>query len=724
MKDLAQIWNKFAGRQYASVNSAEKELRDLSHNRLKRADIDVSSFEQNFSECEGLNYKFTEELDFADRKDAIINRLFERRKKGQIARQPKCLFLFLMLGFFSLGAACFILFLRPYDFFFSQKAILEEGGEIFEMWRKPEVKLYCRVYLFNVTNAEEYMAGKHDKLKLQEVGPYVYRERLEHEVVQFNENGTLSAIPRHPLAWEEELSEGNKEDDVVYMPHIALLSIANVVSKQSFMTRFGLNNLISLTNTRPLARMTAREFMMGYSSKLMTLGNTFMPGWIYFDKLGLIDRMYDFEGDYETIFTGTDDVTNSGLIDTYRGSTQLPQWEDRHCSNVQFASDGTKFKSGVSHNQSILFYRKSLCRAAPLIPVGEGVRGGLKGFMYTFPEHMLDNGKNIKENKCFCRKGKCLPEGLIDVTDCYYGFPIALSYPHFYKGDDVLFSKVEGLTPNKEDHETRFWIQPDSGLPLDVSSKFQINMALDDISMITNTERFSNMYLPMLWFDIRMYSLTPSLEQRFNLYLNVLPVVEKCAMYFCFIIGAALILITTYILTFKIMFKNYNNGQNRKCNFNFKTNLWFNQEKTKSKKSCGDSVYAPCEIPLHDTESDNSDPQFDDKKPGFIKSHSEKIKELSNKLSDKVHGSVGNVKGSIRGELSQVKKAINERKNSLINPEAERSDSGEEYSHYKPVNQSDSDEECKYLEVIDDGSDFDDASVLSAHKNQLYINIG
>lgn len=77
--------------------------------------------------------------------------------------------------------------------------------------------------------------------------------------------------------------------------------------------------------------------------------------------------MYDFNGDYETIFTGTDDVTNSGLIDTYRGSTDLPQWDGKHCSNVQYASDGTKFKSGVSFNQSILFYRKSLCRAAPLV---------------------------------------------------------------------------------------------------------------------------------------------------------------------------------------------------------------------------------------------------------------------------------------------------------------------------------------------------------------------
>lgn len=67
-----------------------------------------------------------------------------------------------------------------------------------------------------------------------------------------------------------------------------------MVSGQSFMTRFGLNNLIGLTNSQPLAKMTAKEFMMGYKSELMTLGNTFMPGWIYFDKLGLIDRVSTF----------------------------------------------------------------------------------------------------------------------------------------------------------------------------------------------------------------------------------------------------------------------------------------------------------------------------------------------------------------------------------------------------------------------------------------------
>lgn len=48
-------------------------------------------------------------------------------------------------------------------------------------------------------------------------------------------------------------------------------------------------------------------------------------------------------------------------------------------------------------------------------------RFGLKGYEYNFIENALDNGEFNKDNKCFCRKGRCLPRGLIDVTDCYYG---------------------------------------------------------------------------------------------------------------------------------------------------------------------------------------------------------------------------------------------------------------------------------------------------------------
>jgi hypothetical protein len=55
-----------------------------------------------------------------------------------------------------------------------QKVILSPGGETFELWRKPPVDLYLRVWLFNVTNKEAFMAGK-EKLHIQETGPYVYK---------------------------------------------------------------------------------------------------------------------------------------------------------------------------------------------------------------------------------------------------------------------------------------------------------------------------------------------------------------------------------------------------------------------------------------------------------------------------------------------------------------------------------------------------------------------
>ena len=77
--------------------------------------------------------------------------------------------------------------------------------------------------------------------------------------------------------------------------------------------------------------------------------------------------MYDFGGDYETFFTGETDSSLGGLYDTFRGSTDLPQWKGKHCSNIQTASDGTKFKSFIKDNDTLLFFRKSMCRPQRLV---------------------------------------------------------------------------------------------------------------------------------------------------------------------------------------------------------------------------------------------------------------------------------------------------------------------------------------------------------------------
>lgn len=76
MKDLVQIWNRVSDRRYSAVNVTE--VNDLPN---KKCDGKLENFD-----CE-LNF---EEIDFNEKKHAIINKLFERRRKGQITRQPKC----------------------------------------------------------------------------------------------------------------------------------------------------------------------------------------------------------------------------------------------------------------------------------------------------------------------------------------------------------------------------------------------------------------------------------------------------------------------------------------------------------------------------------------------------------------------------------------------------------------------------------------------------------
>ena len=77
-----------------------------------------------------------------------------------------------------------------------------------------------------------------------------------------------------------------------------------------------------------------------------------------------------------------------------------------------------------------------------------------------------------------------------------------MSYPHFYKSDPSLLNAVDGLQPHADTHESYFYIQPKSGLPVDLAFRFQINMALQDVSPITNTEKFADLTLPLLWFEI------------------------------------------------------------------------------------------------------------------------------------------------------------------------------------------------------------------------------
>lgn len=78
-------------------------------------------------------------------------------------------------------------------------------------------------------------------------------------------------------------------------------------------------------------------------------------------------QMYDFTGDSATIYTGSGDVSKSGTIENYNNRPYLPQWPAAPCNKVKGASDGTKFPSVSENGTQLMFFRKSLCRAIPMV---------------------------------------------------------------------------------------------------------------------------------------------------------------------------------------------------------------------------------------------------------------------------------------------------------------------------------------------------------------------
>ena len=68
------------------------------------------------------------------------------------------------------------------------KLPITEGSTIFANWKTPPVSPVMYFRAFNLTNEEAFLRGE-EKPKLQEVGPYAYRQVLTKEDVKFTEVG-------------------------------------------------------------------------------------------------------------------------------------------------------------------------------------------------------------------------------------------------------------------------------------------------------------------------------------------------------------------------------------------------------------------------------------------------------------------------------------------------------------------------------------------------------
>lgn len=98
------------------------------------------------------------------------------------------------------------------------------GFPAYDWWKDPPDEVLLKVYIFNVTNSAEYLAGNDTDLKLDEIGPFVYQEKLRHTNITFNGNGTMTYTAHRTAIFLPELSTNVSLDAKLIVPNLALLA--------------------------------------------------------------------------------------------------------------------------------------------------------------------------------------------------------------------------------------------------------------------------------------------------------------------------------------------------------------------------------------------------------------------------------------------------------------------------------------------------------------------
>ncbi|XP_038219846.1 scavenger receptor class B member 1 [Zerene cesonia] len=445
------------------------------------------------------------------------------------------------------------------DYIIFRELRLWNGSLSYSYWQRPGVIRLTKVYIFNVTNPQGFLENG-EKPKLNEVGPFVYREDMEKVNIRFHDNDTVTFQHNKILRFVPELSVDKTQKLVV--PNIPLLT---VTSFSPNMAGWVFNLLVSgLTLTyreraKPFVHVTAEELVFGYNDPLVTLAHYFYPkGKRPNSQMGLLLARNGTLSEVSTIYSGQD-MTKFGYLDKINGLDHLPHWKNRPCNDIR-ASEGSFFPPrSITKADTVYIYDKDLCRILPMKYRKDVYKNGIQVGLYTPPESTLENVEANPENKCFCETEKCPPRGLQNISPCQYNAPVYLSYPHFYDADPSLLKDFEGLKPEKEKHESYFLIQPKIGVPLEGQIRVQLNLKVDRAANIrvNNIHKFPDMVFPVMWLQEGIEEVTTPIWRLIFLATAFGPIAAPIISYSIIITG-----IVAIIYIFIKAYKNLVLGQN------------------------------------------------------------------------------------------------------------------------------------------------------------------
>nr|CAH7723411.1 unnamed protein product [Callosobruchus chinensis] len=418
----------------------------------------------------------------------------------------------ILIGVFTLAVGIILSSIPWLDYIILKNLKLRDGSLSFQYWQKPGVIRLTKVYIFNVTNPDNFLHHG-EKAKLQEIGPFVYREDMEKVNIKFHDNGTVSYQHKKILEFVPELSVD--KDLKLVVPNIPLLTLATQSNNLGYLVQKTISVILSMGSFKPFVSLKADELVFGYDDKLVALAHRFYPKKKRpAEKMGLFIQRNGTLPEVHNIYTGTTGMHEFGYIAKLNGKDTLPYWKKAPCNALR-ASEGSFFPPRYFTNQDMVhIYDKDLCRILPMQYRKSVSKHGIAADLFTPADTTFESVDRYPENKCYCPGNEfCPPRGLQNISPCQYDAPVYLSYPHFLDADSSLLEHFEGLSPNRDMHESYFKIQPKIGVPLEGKIRAQLNLKVDQAPYVSSVRDFPSIIFPIMWLEEGIDDLTPPIRR-------------------------------------------------------------------------------------------------------------------------------------------------------------------------------------------------------------------
>ncbi|XP_056586962.1 lysosome membrane protein 2 [Triplophysa dalaica] len=376
---------------------------------------------------------------------------------------------------------------------------LTEGKKIFASWKNPPPPIYLQFFFFNITNPDAFQKGE-AKPRVTEMGPYTFRQYRPKRNVTFLDNGTkVSAYTEKRFVFLQEKSVGDPDFDMVTTVNIPAVAVMNKIKGAGFWVSSGFSMYMNTIGTTMFMTHTVNELLWGFKDPLLSRLKSIRPE--VDEHFGLLLNKNGSDDGEFVYHTGEQNYLDFGRIYTWKGQKMLSFWKTNQ-SNMINGSDGSAFHPFLEKTERLNVFTADLCRSIHMRFEKEVEVKGIPAYRFTPPRAALASGKNNPENEGFCMTpGKCMDDGVVDVSTCRQGAPVVVSFAHFHLGDKKYADAIDGISPVHELHQTFLDLNPTMGAPVRAMKRAQINVRLERISGFPLTRNLNNTIFPIAFMN-------------------------------------------------------------------------------------------------------------------------------------------------------------------------------------------------------------------------------